>query len=212
MNPKGRTPVNPVIAEPPNSRRSLMSTVGVAGLAAAAGMLAVARPAAAADEAPFTPTQADARRLLVMLKLELTASNLYLSSLGAGLGGDATEVATVYAENHRQYAQQIAGVTGLKASGNLDSVFKRFEVAFATSDVTKWARASFELENTFVATHTQAIGKFDAIEAVNLVTSILVIEARQAVVAAGVGGFSDDPEVLSGGAGVKPIDIDAEAS
>ena len=45
-----------VTAERATSRRSMISTVGAAGLAAAVGALAIARPAAAA---PFTPTDAD---------------------------------------------------------------------------------------------------------------------------------------------------------
>ena len=39
---------------------------------------------------------------------------------------------------------------------------------------------------TFVATHTEAIGQFEAIEPINLVASIIVVEARQAMVLADI--------------------------
>ncbi len=183
-----------VIAERATSRRSMISTVGAAGLAAAVGALAIARPAAAA---PFAPTAADQRRLRAMMYLELAARDLYLASLDAGLDGDAGALAAVLASNHEAYGQAIAGVAGFSASSATTAVFDQFESAFATSDHVAWAIAANELEQTFVATHTEAIGSFESVESVNLVASILVVEARASVVLADVAELPTDPIVLN---------------
>jgi hypothetical protein len=76
-------------------------------------------------------------------------------------------------------------------------VFDRFEATFATSDAVAWATAANELEQTFVATHTQAIAEFEGVESVNLVASILVVEARASVVLADVAELPTDPIVLN---------------
>ena len=183
-----------VTAERATSRRSMISTVGAAGLAAAVGALAIARPAAAA---PFTPTDADRARLRAMMHLELAAHDLYRASIDAGLDGDAGALAAVLATNHEAYGQAIAGVAGLSASSPTSAVFDQFESAFATSDHVAWATAANELEQTFVATHTEAIGSFEGIESVNLVASILVVEARASVVLADVAELPIDPIVLN---------------
>jgi stage V sporulation protein SpoVS len=194
MNPKGHTPVDLVTAERATTRRSMISTVGAAGIAAAVGALAIARPAAAA---PFAPTDSDRTRLTAMMELELAAQQLYEASIGAGLDGDAGELALVLAQNHQAYAQAIAGSAGLSATSRSSLAFDRFESAFATSDAVAWATAANELEQTFVVTHTEAIAGFEGIESVNLVTSILVVEARQSIVLADVAGLAVDPAVLN---------------
>src|SRR6187431_2368580 len=117
----------------------MISTVGAAGIAAAVGALAIARPAAAA---PFAPTDADRARLTVMMQLELAAQALYEASLDAGLDGDAGALAIVLANNHQAYAQAIAGSAGLSATSRSSFVFDQFESAFATSDVVAWATAA----------------------------------------------------------------------
>lgn len=206
MNPKGHTPVDLVSAERATSRRSMISTVGAAGLAAAVGALAIARPAAAA---PFTPTDADRVRLRTLMHLELAAHDLYIASLGAGLDGEAGDLAAVLASNHEAYAQAIAGAAGLSASSPTTAVFDRFESAFATSDAVAWATAANELEQTFVATHTEAIAEFDAIESVNLIASIIAVEARQSIVLADVAGLAIDAAVLNA-SDAAPVELPTE--
>ncbi|MET0911164.1 MAG: ferritin-like domain-containing protein [Ilumatobacteraceae bacterium] len=172
----------------------MISTVGAAGIAAAVGALAIARPAAAAS---FAPTDADRARLTVMRQLELTAQALYEASIDAGLDGDAGALAIVLGNNHQAYAQAIAGAAGLSAAARSSVVYDRFESAFATSDAVAWATAANELEQTFVATHTEAIPQFEGVESVNLVASILVVEARQGIVLADVAGLALDEAVLN---------------
>jgi len=181
-------------AERATMRRSMISTVGAAGIAAAVGALAIARPAAAA---PFAPTDADRARLTVMMQLELAAQALYEASLDAGLDGDAGALAVVLANNHQAYAQAIAGSAGLSATSRSSFVFDEFESAFATSDAVAWATAASELEQTYVATHTEAIPRFEGVESVNLVASILVVEARQSIVLADVAGLALEADVVN---------------
>jgi hypothetical protein len=181
----------------------MIGTVGAAGIVAAVGALALARPAAAA---PFAPTTADRRRLTLMMHLELAAFELYRASLDAGLDGDAGALAAVLADNHEAYAQAIAGAAGLSASSPTTAVFDQFESAFATSDHVAWATAANELEQTFVATHTEAIASFEGVESVNLIASILVVEARASVVLADLAELPTDPIVLNA-TEAKPLEL-----
>ncbi len=181
-------------AEPATTRRRMIGAVGAVGLAAAVGALAMAHQA---NAAPYTPTEADRSRLDVLMRLELTARDLYRASVGAGLDGVAGDLASTFADNHQACAEAIAGISGLSATAGIASVYKQFESPFATSDIETWTKAAYEFESTFVATHTEATSGFEAIEPINLVASILVVEARQAMVLADVGGFLDDVDVLN---------------
>ena len=195
-----------VTAEPATTRRGMIGTIGAAGVAAAVGALAIARPAAAA---PFAPTDADERRLTLMMRLELAARDLYRASADAGLDGDAGALAIVLASNHEAYAQAIAGAAGLSATSPTSVVFDQFEAAFATSDATAWATAANEFEQTFVATHTEAIGQLEAIESIDLIASIIVVEARASVVLADVAELPTDAIVLNASE-ANPLELAVE--
>jgi hypothetical protein len=198
--------VDLVTAEPATTRRSMISTVGAAGIAAAIGALAISRPAAAA---PFAPTAADSRRLLVMMQLELTAQQLYMASVDAGLDGDAGELAVVLADNHGAYAEAIAGSAGLSATSRISAVYDQFVSSFATSDHVAWATAANELEQTLVATHTESIPVFEGIEPINLAASILVVEARASVVLADVATLPTD-EIVLNASEANPLELAIE--
>lgn len=201
MNPKGHTPVDLETADRASSRRSMIGALGAAGAIAAIGALATARPAAAS--APFTLTSADRDRLNVLMRFELTARDLFQASLGAGLDGVAGEFTTTLVANHAAYAQAIGGAAGISARLRSTVLFDRFEAPFATSNVPAWATAAHQLESTFVATHTAAIGQFESIQAVNLIASIVAVEARQAMVIADIGEFEWDASTINA--------LDAEA-
>jgi Ferritin-like domain len=201
MNPKGHTPVDLETADRASSRRSMIGAIGAAGAIAAFGALATARPAAAS--APFTLTSADRDRLNVLMRFELTARDLYQASLDAGLDGVAGEFATTLIANHAAYAQAIGGAAGISARLRSTVLFDQFEAPFATSDISAWATAAYQLESTFVATHTAAIGQFESIQAVNLIASIVAVEARQSMVIADIGEFPRDASTLNA--------VDAEA-
>ena len=203
MNPKGHTPVDLVTADPASSRRSLIGVVGAAGAALAAGALVASRPAAAET---FTPSDADRDRLNVLMRFELTARDLYLASIDTGLDDVAAEFAATLAANHTAYAQAIAGAAGLSAELRSSTLFDQFEADFTTGDDTSWATAGHELETTFVATHTEAIGQFEGIGPINLVASIVTVEARQAMVLADIAELGTENKVLNA-PDAKPLEL-----
>ncbi len=194
MNPKGHTPVDLVTADPASSRRSLIGAVGAAGAVIAAGALVAPRPAAAET---FTASDADRDRLNVLMRFELTARDLYLASVDTGLDDVAAEFAATLATNHTAYAQAIAGYAGLSAELRSSALFDQFEADFTSGDDTSWATAGHELETTFVATHTEAIGQFEGIGSINLIASIVAVEARQAMVLADIAELGTENKVLN---------------
>jgi Ferritin-like domain len=203
MNPKGHTPVDLETADPASSRRSLIGAVGAAGAALAVGALVASRPAAAGT---FTPNEGDRDRLNVMMRFELTARDLYLASADTGLDDVAAEFAATLATNHGAYAQAIAGIAGLSAELRSSTLFDRFAADFTSGDDATWATAGHELETTFVATHTEAIGQFEAIEPINLVASIIAVEARQAMVLADIAELGTGNDVLNA-PDAKPLEL-----
>jgi rubrerythrin len=192
MNPKGHSPVDLDSAEPATSRRGLLGAVGAAGLAGAAALL-VARPVSAA---PYVPTAGDRDLLDQAMRLEMTARDLYESALEAGIDGDIADTVRAIAANHRAYAQAISGATGLSANARNDDVFDELEASFAVSDVTAFAEAAMQLENTAVATHTELLGQYESIDAVTMTGSILVVEARHATVLADIAGLTGNLDDL----------------
>jgi hypothetical protein len=193
MTPKGHSPVDLDSAAPATSRRGLIGAVGAAGLAGAAA-LSIARPASAApaDERPSSPTETDTALLFEAMKAELTAEALYRVSLDAGISDVAGELASVFAENHVTYADKIAGATGLSADTLNEELFSQFEPAFATTDVVAFTEVAAALENTLGATHTALLAEYESEKARTLTASIVVVEARMAVVLTDLGGTTTD--------------------
>lgn len=166
------------------SRRRLLGAAGLAGLAGAASALVSSEAAAAPDEQPNLPTDADVVLLVEAMRLELAARDLYRRRLHDDVGaGDIAPVVSVMAENHEAYAQAIAGATGISAQGRNDAVYDAYVSAFEGGR-TNFATAAHELEQAAVATHTALLGQFESADAVALTTSILVVEARHATVLA----------------------------
>jgi len=192
MTPKGHSPVDLESAEHATSRRSIISALGVAGLASAI-TLAGAKTVAAA---PFSPTAADRATLEQALQLELTASRLYADALAAGLSGSAAEVAQAFGGNHRAYADQFAAITGISANTYNVAAYDARKNEFATSDVTKFATAAWELENSAAATYADLFDNFEAQQSQTVVAAIVVVNARMATVLADLAGVSDDLDLL----------------
>jgi len=192
MNPKGHSPVDLETADRSSSRRSFIGAVSAAGLAGAAA-IAVARPASAA---PNATTEEDRVLLDQAMRLELTARDLYLEALDAGVGDDISQVVETLSANHAAYAQAIAGTTGSAADGRNEALFAELSSEFATSDADAFAMAGWSLENSLVATHSELLSSYESLDAVSLTGSILIVEARQATVLADIGGFSDDFDLL----------------
>jgi Ferritin-like domain len=179
MTAKGPSDVDPDPAVTRTSRRGLLGVAGAAGLLGAAAVLLSDGPAAAAP--PSSPTADDADLLRQAQELELSASDLYQTALDAGVPDEDGAIAVI-ANNHRSYAEQIAGITGLSADQRNDEVFDSLVAQFDTSDLGTVAAGGRELENTAVATHTTLLGEYASSSARVLTAAILVVEARQATV------------------------------
>jgi hypothetical protein len=192
MTPKGHSPVDLDPAAPATSRRGLIGALGAVGLASAAA-LSIARPAAAA---PASPTEGDKELLFQAMRLELTAAALYDVALDAGLTDVAAELATVFAANHRAYADEIAGASGFSADTRNEEVFEQLESAFDTSDDEAFAEIANTLENTAAATHTSLLPDYESVNARKITASIIVVEARMATVLSDFGGLASNLEEL----------------
>jgi len=193
MTPKGHSPVDLVSAAPATSRRGLIGALSAAGIAGV-GALGIARPASAApaDERPTSPTEGDKALLFEAMRAELAAEALYREAIEAGLSDVAGELAVVFAENHVTYADKIAGGAGFSADTRNEELFEQFRSAFATDDAEAFAEVAASLENTLGATHTALLGEYVSVKARKLTASIVVVEARMAVVLTDLGGLASD--------------------
>jgi len=193
MTPKGHSPVDLDSAAPATSRRGLIGALSAAGIAGI-GALSIARPAsgAPADERPTSPTEDDKALLFEAMRAELTAEALYREAIDAGLSDVAGELAVVFAENHVTYADKIAGGAGFSADTRNEELFTQFRSSFATDDAQAFAEAAAGLENTLGATHTALLGEYVSVKARKLTASIVVVEARMAVVLTDFGGLASD--------------------
>jgi ferritin-like protein len=145
-------------------------------------------------EPPQRPTQDDVPLLQFAESFELAARDLYQAAIDAGA---EEETLSAIRGNHQASASILKGMLGTQgALSRSDEVFDRFEQDFATTDIAALAAAAYELESTAVATHTELVGELVGIDGAHLIASILVVEARQAVVMADLSGRGDDYDAL----------------
>jgi hypothetical protein len=199
-------------AAPATSRRGLIGALGAAGLASAAA-LTIARPAAAApaEERPSSPTEGDKALLIEAMRAELTAEALYRTAIDAGLSDVAGELAAVFAANHVTYADKIAGGGGFSADSRNEDLFEQLESAFDTSDVDAFTEAASTLENTLAATHTSLLAEYESNKARKLTASIVVVEARMAVVLSDLAGSTDLDDLFDPQADALDLTAGAES-
>jgi hypothetical protein len=196
MTSKGHSLVDLPSAETASSRRSLISALGVAGLASVAAV-AVARPASAAPApVPFSPTDRDKKLLGQALQIELAAKLLYADAVASGLPDDAVKVASVFGDNHEAYADQFAGITGISANTFDKKFYEANKDAFASGNIDEFTAAAWELENNFAATYTDLFDKLEATQTQTVISSIVVINGRMATVLADLARLSDDFDIL----------------
>ena len=200
------------IAEPPSdttlSRRSLVTRASAAGLAGLAAAFvidrgALASAAAGPDDRPGVPTEADTEVLARVIEIELAASALYRVAL-ENASDDLAVAIQVMSDNHRAYAESIAGATGISAGGPTEELVAEFEPLF-TGSSTEFYTTAHTLEQTLVATHTSLIADYESTNAIQLTSSIAVVEARHATVLADLLGV-DDLDVLFGNE-ESPLDL-----
>ncbi len=113
---------------------------------------------------------------------ELAVRDLYDTALRAGAFSDEqTGVLQLFRDHHTAYAQAINGIIGKSA------INKRNESLYSSnSDLVTASTTSLptlqSLENILVATHTTIVGSLIGMDAVTLIASILIVEARHAAV------------------------------
>lgn len=203
MTRKDPSPVDLETPEPATdtalSRRSLVTRAGAAGIAGLAAALLVDRAAlvsaAGPDERPGVPTDADQVLLAQVIEFELAASELYRAALENATDDLAVAIG-VMSDNHRAYAQAIAGATGISA-GTADEDLVGELVDGFTGSSTDFLTNAHALEQTAVSTHTALIGEYESTHSIGLTASIAVVEARHATVLADLLGV-DDLDVLFG--------------
>lgn len=181
------------------SRRGLVARAGAAGLAGLAAAFVIDRNALASatgpDTRPGIPTESDTALLIQVIGLELAASDLYRAAL-EGASDDMAVAIGILSDNHRAYAQSIAGATGSPA-GQADEEIVSANIDDFTGSNDEFLAAAHELEQTAVSTHTSLISQYESSHAIELTASIAVIEARHATVLAEMLGV-DDLDVLFG--------------
>ena len=87
---------------------------------------------------------------------------------------------------------KIAGGAGLSADTRNEELFEQFRSAFATDDADAFAEVAASFENTLGATHTSLLAEFESVKARKLTASIVVVEARMAVVLSHFGGLASN--------------------
>jgi len=190
------------------SRRSLVTRVGAAGLAGLAAAFVIDRStlvsaATGPDDRPGVPTNADKLVLARVIEFELAASALYESAL-ENADDDLAVAVRVMADNHRSYAEAIAGATGISAGTADEELVAELEPLF-TGSSTDFFTSAHTLEQTAVATHTALLADYESTDAIQLTASIAVVEARHATVLADLLGV-DDLDVLFGNE-ESPLDL-----
>lgn len=146
---------------------------------------------------PKRPTDADVALLGFAQQLELTARDLYDKALAAsGWSADQLTVIATIRESHEAYAQSLSGLLGADAPGApSDELLRTIGLAWAGTP-SKFLEAAYHLESAAVATHADLIAQLQGTDAVSLIASIQIAEARHGTVLAAMDGLTDLPALL----------------
>lgn len=185
-----------------NGLRRRLLGAGLIGLAGAVVPSLAASAGASPDQAttttapPKRPSDADLELLRFAQTAELAAQSLYTSALNAGLGPTATAAVTKIRDAHQAYGQSLAAEIGRTAPGQpAKEIVAELSGAF-TGGQQGMLEAAVQLENTLVATHTELIGTLTGIDGSKLIASIVIAEARHAVVLADLAGSTELDDFL----------------
>ena len=191
MIPKGPSPVTHT-AEGDAATSVISTRRGLLGasFAGAALSLIAGQTALASTERVI---DADLALLRFVQTLELAASDLYAAAVAAGADDP---VFGVLVDQHKAYAEGIAGFVGEPANIRNEELYGELESAFAVSDRTAVATAGYDLESAAVATHLEVLAQLENVDGAKLVASMLAMEARHCVVLADMSGRGDDLDVL----------------
>ena len=191
MIPKGPSPVTHT-AEGDAATSVISTRRGLLGASFAGAALSLI-----AGQAALASTErvidADLALLRFVQTLELAASDLYAAAVAAGADDP---VFGVLVDQHKAYAEGIAGFVGEPANIRNEELYGELESAFAVSDQTAVATAGYDLESAAVATHLEVLARLENIDGAKLVASMMAMEARHCVVLADMSGRGDDLDVL----------------
>jgi hypothetical protein len=140
---------------------------------------------------PRQPTEADVELLAFILTAEMAAAELYREAAAVeGLDDQAAILYAVFEEHHRAYGNNIGGRLA-KAAKNVPNASI---VAEFSSDMTgaQSAGRARELEMALVATHLDALGKLEGVDAAELLAGIVIVEGQHVAALAALEGL--DPE------------------
>jgi hypothetical protein len=166
----------------------------------------VATQATTTTAPPKQPQADDVTLLSFAQSLEIAAERLYATALRAGSLGDTTMaiVANVH-QAHQSYGQALNALLGRKAPGQaLTDVVDQYSSGFG-GDNAAFLAAARELEDTAVATHTEILGQLQGTDAASLIASIILAEARHALVFADLAGETDLDALVSTNA--EPLQV-----
>ena len=191
MIPKGPSPVTHT-AEGDAATSVISTRRGLFGASFAGAALSLI-----AGQAALASTErvidADLALLRFVQTLELAASDLYAAAVAAGADDP---VFGVLVDQHKAYAEGIAGFVGEPANIRNEELYGELESAFAVSDQTAVATAGYDLESAAVATHLEVLARLENLDGAKLVASMMAMEARHCVVLADMSGRGDDLDVL----------------
>jgi len=182
-----------------SDRRSFLRRVGVSGLVAGAGAVALARPAAAQTASsttstlPARPTTDDLTILGFAQSVELAAVAAYGAAAATGkISSDVLAVAVTFQGHHREHAQAIGGLAGSAAPGKPNQkLLAEFGPKITAAGTEKaLLEIAYTLEMAAAATYAKVVELFKSADAVHKVVAIGPIEARHAVVLGTVLGKS----------------------
>lgn len=186
-------------------RRALLGA-GVGGAALSLLPLLSGRASAAPAEGenattttapPKRPSSADVALLAFAQQLELTARDLYDKALAAtGWSADELTVITTFRESHEAYAQSLSGLLGAEAPGAASPELLRTLGSGWAGSPSNFLEAAYHLESGAVATYADVIAQLQGTDALSLVASIQIAEARHGTVLAAMDGLTDLADLL----------------
>ncbi len=188
----------------PTRRRVLAAGFAGTVLGLAGDRVAAARTTPPTDEAtdgapettsaPSRPTPSDLVLLQFSMSMEMSARDLYQTSLDAG--ADDPLVA-VLRNNHRGYVDILRAILGTSAVNRRnEQLYEEFVSSFEQTDLVALAETAYDLESTAVATNTELLRSMQNVDAARRIASIIVVEAQSCTVLADAAGLGDDLDAL----------------
>jgi hypothetical protein len=122
--------------------------------------------------------------------VELAARDLYQAAIDAGATGTAW---AILADQHSQYAQAVAGLTGISAN-TADSAVYDARIGDFQGDSP--ANAAYDLENTLIATHAALLGQIADGNVADVLASVVAMESHHAAYLAERSGRGENFDAL----------------